>query len=427
MAYQHTVLSHQLVQSVAEIYGTPTFVYSESVLRESARDALNFPAPYGITVRYAMKANPNKTILKIFDAQGLHIDASSIYEVQRAALAGISPSKIMLTTQEFPDEKVLLDFVSQGMQFNACSLHQLEKFGTLFGGAPISVRINPGTGSGGSPKTNVGGSTSSFGIWHESLDKANRIIDSYKLRVQKIHTHIGSGSDPEIWNNAAAQSMQYLHKFPSAEILNLGGGFKVARTSEEKETDFGEIGAPVSAQLEAFYEATGRKIHLEIEPGTKLVAHAGSLVAKIVDIKKTDRYTFLVVDTGMTEILRPTLYGAVHPLQVVQKNPSNEQGEYVVVGHCCESGDILTPQQGNSNVLDTRLLAAASIGDCLVIGKTGAYCAAMSAKNYNSFPESAEVLQRSDGTTVLIRERQTLEQMLKNEFVPTEKHRLQKI
>jgi diaminopimelate decarboxylase len=118
----------------------------------------------------------------------------------------------------------------------------------------------------------------------------------------------------------------------------------------------------------------------------------------------------------MTEVLRPSIYGAQHPLVVVPlKDEARGENDYIVVGHCCESGDVLTPEPGNPEGLAPRRLTEARIGDALVIGGAGAYCAAMSTKNYNSFPEAPEVLLTTDGKLRLIRKRQTLEQLLENE------------
>ncbi len=162
----------------------------------------------------------------------------------------------------------------------------------------------------------------------------------------------------------------------------------------------------------------GRKLHLEVEPGTYLVANAGALVCRIMDVVDTGAtgYSFIKVDGGMTEILRPSLYGAQHPIIVVpQVKERRKSGKYLVAGHCCESGDILTPKPGNPEQLKPRVLKEARIGDALVIEGAGAYCAAMASKNYNSFPECAEVLLTTAGRFVLVRRQQTLDQVLQNE------------
>jgi diaminopimelate decarboxylase len=241
--------------------------------------------------------------------------------------------------------------------------------------------------------------------------------------VERIHTHIGSGTDPAVWQKVAGMSLALTRHFPSVHTLNLGGGYKVARMPTEKGTNLQTVGAPVRDAFAAFAAETGRKLRLEIEPGTYLVALAGVLVATVQDVVDTgaDGYTFLRLDSGMTEILRPSLYGAQHPLQVVPVlAPAHAPRirPQVVVGHCCESGDILTPAPGDSEGLLPRELPAADPGDLLVIGGAGAYCAGMSAKNYNSFPEAPEVLLRADGLPRLIRRRQALEQIVANEVEP---------
>ena len=121
----------------------------------------------------------------------------------------------------------------------------------------------------------------------------------------------------------------------------------------------------------------------------------------------------------MTELLRPSLYGAQHPIVVVpQKEESNNTANYLIAGHCCESGDILTPEPDNPDGLQPRELLEATIGDAVFIGGSGAYCAGMAAKNYNSFPEAPEVIVDGNGSLHLTRRRQTLEQIVFNEEIP---------
>jgi len=117
----------------------------------------------------------------------------------------------------------------------------------------------------------------------------------------------------------------------------------------------------------------------------------------------------------MTEILRPSLYGSQHPVHLYPAKASGASRDYVIVGHCCESGDLISCAPGEPETLATRKLPEAVAGDLCVIGGAGAYCAGMSTKNYNSFPEAPEVLLRRDGKFSLIRRRQSLEQILQNE------------
>jgi len=182
-------------------------------------------------------------------------------------------------------------------------------------------------------------------------------------------------------------------------------------------TDLQECGAPVAQRFHDFFEETGRRIRLEIEPGTFLVANAGALLCKVQDIVSTgeDGYQFLKLNAGMTEVLRPSLYGAQHPISILQPQQSKLQSEYMVVGHCCESGDILTPAPGDPELLAPRMLPTTEIGDLCVIDGVGAYCSAMTTKHYNSYPEAAEVLLDISTEPRLIRKRQNPEALWVNE------------
>lgn len=403
---QPRFLDFTTARSVADQFGTPVYVYDEATLKANAAAVLAFPNAFGLTARYAMKASPNAAILQIFQKAGLHIDASSGYEVRRAIAAGYEPSKISLSTQELPED--FAELYELGIEINACSLSQLERFGQACPGRNIGLRFNPGAGSGGNNRTNVGGPASSFGIWHEWIDQVQAIVAQYDLKVIRIHTHIGSGSDPAVWQKISGMSLDLVRQFPDVVALNLGGGYKVARMANEVATDLQECGAPVVEKFREFAAETGREIRLEIEPGTFLVANTCSVLSKVQDIVSTgaDGYEFLKLNTGMTEVLRPSIYGAQHPIYIVQPEPATATQAYMIAGHCCESGDILTPAPGDPEMLATRELPIAQIGDLCVIDGAGAYCAAMSTKHYNSYPEAAEIMLDANKQPHVIRRRQ---------------------
>lgn len=409
-------LTADQARSIQDEYGTPVYVYDQRTLEAQAKTVLGFPNAFGLTARYAMKACPSAAVLRILHDAGLYIDASSGFEALRALRAGIPAGHIQITAQQLPHN--LEELVKQGVLFNACSLSQLEAYGTLFPGAAVSVRINPGLGSGHNNRTNTGGPSSSFGIWHEHLDEVFAIAKAHGLRLSGMHTHIGSGSDPNVWVHCSGLALAVAARMPEVVRLSLGGGFKVGRMPGEVSTDVQAVGQSILPAFEAFAREHGRKLHLEVEPGTLLVANAGAVVATVIDVVDTgaEGRRFIKVDSGMTEVLRPALYGAQHPIFLVPKDGGERpEHDYVIAGHCCESGDILTPEPGNPEGLLPRHLPEARIGDALVIGGAGAYCAGMASKNYNTFPEAPEVLLRPDGSTVLIRKRQTLDQVLQNE------------
>jgi diaminopimelate decarboxylase len=410
-------LTESEAQAIATQHGTPSYLYSEKQIRENAARCLGFPNPFGLTVRFAIKANPSASVLLLFQELGLHFDASSLWEVKRALNIGIEPGRISLSTQELGEGFESL--VSQGVLLNCCSLNQLERFGKAFPGAEVGIRFNPGKGSGLNNRLSTGGLTASFGIWHEKVNQVKRFVEDYDLKVLRIHTHVGTGGDPDLWFQTAIESLRHLDAFPDVTTVDLGGGFKVARMPNEKESDLQIVGKAVTGALQEIHARTGRKLKLEIEPGNFLAATIGGILTRVQDFSDTgeEGYSFLKLDTGMTEILRPSLYGAQHGLRVLRESTGEATRHYAVVGHCCESGDVLTVAAGDPETLAPRELPEVRLGDLMFIEDAGAYCAGMSSKHYNSFPEAPELLVRLDGSVDLIRERQTLEQITTNERI----------
>jgi diaminopimelate decarboxylase len=406
-------LSADKAAEVRERFGTPCYVYDRARLEATARRALAFAAPYGFTLRYAMKANPSRGILTLFRDLGLHIDASSDWEVERALAAGFAPGQIQLTSQ-MPSRRVK-EHVARGVLLNACSLHQLELFGEAAPGHAIAVRMNPGLGSGSTKRTNTGGPAASFGIWHEYLDEVKAIAARHGLVIRTLHSHIGSGTDPEVWKRVTRMTLDLAARMPDVAVVNLGGGLKVARMPNEESVNLEEVGWHVRSELEAFRARDGRALHLELEPGTLLVAESGAVVATCVDVADTGRdgYLFAKLDAGMPEVVRPAMYGAQHPVDVLAAG--RPSADVVFVGPCCESGDILTPAPGDPEALGPRTVARPQIGDLVIVGGAGAYCAGMAMINYNSYPQAPEVMLEPDGSLRLLRRRQSLDQIVSNE------------
>src|SRR5438034_9354465 len=356
-------------QHVRERFGTPCYVYDRAALEAAARAALGFPHAFGFTLRYAMKANPNLAILKLFRDLGLHLDASSDPEVERALRAGFAPERIQLTSQ-VPSRR-LEAFVALGVLCTACSLQQLDRYGRALPGRDATIRVNPGLGSGSTNRTNTGGPASSFGIWHAYLDEAKALAARHRLVIRGLHTHIGSGSDPAVWTRVALLVLEIAARLPDVTTVSLGGGFKVARVAGEQTTNLVAVGSIAREAFIDFHRRTGRKLRLEIEPGAYLVANAGAVVATCVDVVDTgpDGYLFAKLDAGMTEVTRPSLYGAQHPITVVAGERSTAR--VVFVGPCCESGDVLTPAPGDPEALAPREVPRPEIGDLVVVGGAG--------------------------------------------------------
>ncbi len=413
------IIKNEIIKNITKTHDLPIYVYDEKTLLEAVKKITNFPNTYGLTPRYAMKALSTTAILQLFDKLGLHFDASSGYEVERAILIGIAPEKIQLTSQEMPNN--LKELVEKGVIFNATSLFQLESYGKLFSNTNISIRINPGMGSGHVKRVNVGGPSSSFGIWKDDIPKAKKIAKNYNLKITKLHTHVGSGTDPEIWKKTAKLSLDTVKLFPNVHTLNLGGGFKVAHSDYEKTTDIQNTGDVIKDIFTEFYKKTGRKIKLEIEPGNYLVTRSGILITKIIDKNYTGEngYNFIKINSGITEVTRPAIYGSIHSMYIInnEENKDTKTENVLVVGHCCESGDILTPKINDPEGLQPVELNKSKIGDYLIIENVGGYCSSMSFGNYNSFPKAEELLLQKNGKIKVIRKRQTMEQIIQNDIM----------
>ena len=370
---------------------TPRFEYSRKIISERIAELMTLEAPFGCTVRYAMKANPHGEILKMMNDEGVGFDASSEFEALALLRAGVAGARVSLSSQQTAEH--LEELLGAGVLFVATSFRQLDAFlKTANRPDTVGVRINPAMGSGHNNRTNTGGVNSSFGIWHEYGDKVRAMTAAANVTIDRLHIHIGSGADPKVWGQVMDQALTIAREYQSVTSLDIGGGYKVHRYGEEIEANMSDILAIFSEKLLAFKGETGRALHLEIEPGTYFIAHAGTLVATVDDIVDTgkDGHTFLRLNTGMNDFLRTTLYGAQHIIEVM--NDETELVPYVVVGHNCESGDIFTTQKGDPESIEPRLLKKAHVGDTVHIYDMGAYCGSMRAKGYNSFPDATEVM-----------------------------------
>ncbi len=426
-------LSSSTVQRVVHRYGTPAYIYDESALRSRCRELVLLKHTHSINVRYAMKANSSAAILQIVTDEGLDIDASSPEEVERAILAGIDPSRILLTSQQVPTERTLAfleEKLQDGLLFNACSLGQLRAVAPLVQGGrfPLYIRIHPGTGSGESSTRNTGSNYSCFGVCTKDLEEVTDIVEKNSILVRGVHIHIGSGSDSAVWLDTVSKGVTFVQRhFPEVEVLNLGGGFKTARMPDEITADVSSMVAHACEVLDQFAVETGRHLKLEIEPGTFVAASAGYLATRVMELKSTGEsgYEFVLLDSGMEANTRPLLYGARHPFFVFRGkgeivhsdfNPDPERGkttEAVVVGKCCETGDSQTIDSAGE--IAPRKFSLPRPGDTFLIGGSGAYCSSMAPSGYNSSLQLREVLVRPDGSSFVIRRPQTMNQLIENE------------
>jgi len=426
-------LTPQKVVEAALVYGTPLYIYDETVILEKIEEVCNMPNAFGLEVRYAMKANSNMALLQLICNHGLHLDLSSMNEGRRAHLAGIGYDKMMLTAQEVPvgeEREDLEKMIQEGLKYNVCSLRQLELIADFASKNQIdlSIRIHPGIGAGESSTRNTGSKYACFGIHLMNINEALKLAKDKKIHFDQIHVHIGSGGDPQQWRANIDRELGFVEEyFPDVRTVNLGGGFKEARMPDEIGADIQELGKYAKQKFREFYKQTGRKLCMAVEPGTHTVTNSGYIITSVIDKKRTGHsgFDFVILDGGMEVNARPLFYGSRHPIYVVSSESdllsteislglSDHEKDLHVVGKCCETGD--SQSLDKNGKLVPRKMADPQIGDYVVIGGVGAYCSSMTPFNYNSHTQTPEILLRKNGLLHLIRKRQKLEQIVINEL-----------
>lgn len=429
----YSSITPETIVNSTEKFGTPIYLYDEDTILNKCHEILKMPNAYGLTVSYAMKANSNRALLQLITSLGIDLDLSSMNEGKRAHMAGIPYNRMELTSQQVPigsSRRELEEMILQGMKYNVCSMRQLDLIAdfAVKHKLRLSMRVHPGVGSGETVTRNTGDKYSCFGVYLEDVPRAMEYARAKGLVFDQIHIHIGSGGDPKQWRENIDRELGFVENyFPDVTTVNLGGGFKEARMPDESPAHIKELGEYAKKRFKEFHKKTGRKLTMQIEPGTYITANAGFLVTRVMDKKSTgeDGFNFVITDGGMEANTRPLLYGSRHPFYVISKNGDLLSTEYdhsnlmeetdyrVVVGRCCESGD--SQSLDSRGHIIPRLMADANFDDYLVIGGVGAYCSSMTLTNYNSYLQPPEVLRRSSGELQLVRELQSLEHMVANE------------
>lgn len=404
------------VAALAKEFGTPTYVYDASKIIERAHDLRQFDV-----IRFAQKACSNIAILDLVRREGVVVDAVSAGEIHRALAAGYKAggqhSEIVYTADIF-DREALELVLKLDLHVNCGSPDMIDQLGERAPGKSITLRINPGFGHGHSQKTNTGGEQSKHGIWHAQLDDCLRRADRHGLMITGIHMHIGSGTDLEHLAQvcgALEKTVQVVGR--SVTNISAGGGLPIPYHDKQTYVDLEQYFKLWDATRKRLEGSLGHKLTLEIEPGRYLVAESGYLVSEIRAIKQMGDNTFYLLDAGFNNLARPILYGAYHPMSVVPRDgaATRQSHDVVVGGPLCESGDIFTQEEGG--FVCKRSLPVASVGEYLVLERAGAYGFVM-ASNYNSKPYAAEVLIKN-GQPHLIRARQTFEDLIRGEKIPS--------
>ena len=394
------------LNTAAAQFGLPLYVYhSEKIESQYNRLTQAFAKVPRFKIHYAVKALSNVSILKIIKNLGGGLDTVSIEEVQLGLYAGFAPSEIIYTPNGVSMEEIE-QVAAMGVQINIDNLSILEQFGTKHPTIPVCIRINPHVMAGGNANISVGHIDSKFGISIHQLPHISRIVENTKMHINGIHMHTGSDIlDVEVFLYAAEILFDTAKNFKELDFIDFGSGFKVPYKAGDIETDVEEFGKKLTKRFLAFEKEYGRELTLAFEPGKFLVSEAGYFLTKVNVVKQTTSTVFAGVDSGFNHLIRPMLYGAQHHIENIS-NPNGKERFYSVVGYICETDTFAS----------NRRITEITEGDILCFKNAGAYCFSM-ASNYNSRVKPAEVLWHN-GEAHLIRQRETFEDILKNQVVP---------
>lgn len=404
-----------LLNDIAECYGTPCFVYSKAALTtafqrlDGAVKSARNGRPYLIC--YAVKANSNLAVLRLFASLGAGFDIVSGGELMRVLEAGGDPKKVVFSGLGKTAAEMKLALEANIKCFNIESEPELERLNDVAARlgieARISLRVNPDVDAKTHPYISTGLKNNKFGIaFDRAMDVYRRAAALSHIDVVGVDCHIGSQITDDAPLQEAMGRIVALADALANEGITLhhvcpGGGIGITYKDEDT-IDLNRYALALEASMGA------RDVELLLEPGRVLVGNAGVLLSRVEFVKLTESKNFLVIDAAMNDLIRPSLYQAHHGVVMAgSSRGAAVERVYDVVGPVCESADVLA---------HARALRARE-GDVVAILSAGAYSFAMSS-NYNSRPRAAEVLVDGDGGA-LIRERETFDDMVRLERLQT--------
>ncbi|MEK6583577.1 MAG: diaminopimelate decarboxylase [Nitrospirota bacterium] len=394
------------IRKIAQEVGTPVYIYSSNTLRNHYQvfDAAFSEIPH--IVCFAVKANSNLSILKLFASEGGGADIVSGGELFRALKAGIDPQKIVFAGIGKTEDEISFALKSNILMFNVESPLELKKINEVAGNlalkARVALRVNPDIDPKTHPYISTGLKKSKFGIAIKNALEEYQLASTLpNIEIVGIHKHIGSQiTEVSPFVSAMERILDLVKKLKESGIdikyIDAGGGLGI-RYKDEEPPHPGELG---KALLPLIKDAGCTLI---FEPGRVLAGNAGILVTRVLYLKTGEAKNFVIVDAGMNDLIRPSLYEAHHEIIPIEKREGSSF-KADVVGPICESGDFLAKDR---NVMKPEP------GELLAVMSAGAYGFTMSS-NYNSRPRVAEVMVEGDTYTV-IRKRESYEDLIRGE------------
>ena len=393
------------LDEIAKQYGTPAFVYSRAAIEHGYREFSDACSGRDVLICYSVKANSNLAVLNVLARLGSGFDIVSGGELARVLAAGGSAGKTVFSGVGKSETELRTALAAGVLCFNVESEGELDRLASIAASmgktAPVSLRVNPDVDPGTHPYIATGLRESKFGIAYDAaVPLYRRAAKLPNIQVMGIDVHIGSQiTDVEPFVAALDKLLEFVDLLDATGVhldhLDLGGGLGIRYHDEEP--------PELKDYLERLFQRLGdRKVRMLFEPGRSLVGNTGVLLTRIEYLKHGAAKNFTVVDAGMNDLIRPSLYDAWHDVLPVTRREGPAL-RYDIVGPVCESADFLAKE---------RTLAVA-VGDLLAIMSAGAYGMAMSS-NYNSRPRPPEIMV--DGAKPwLVRERERTESLFASE------------
>jgi diaminopimelate decarboxylase len=399
------------VRNIAPRVGTPFYLYSSNTLAMHFRAFDSAFSGVPRLICYALKSNSNSAVLRLLGREGAGADIVSGGELFRALRAGIDPKKIVYAGVGKRKEEIEYALKIGILMFNVESgdeLHALdEAAGEMRSTARIALRVNPNI----DPKTHAYISTglkeNKFGIpIEQALEYYTAAKSLSHVEIVGVHHHIGSQiTEVQPFVDALEKVLAFVKELKSAgmkiKYIDIGGGLGITYKDETPPQP-----RELAQAIQPMLKESG--CTLVLEPGRAIVGNAGILVTSVLYHKNSGEKKFIIVDAGMNDLIRPSLYEAYHEIKpVVERSPKPERSVYDVVGPVCESGDFLAKD---------REMPLVQRGDLLAVMSSGAYGFSMSS-NYNSRLRIPEVMVR-DKEYFIVRERETYNDLIKGEKIP---------
>lgn len=403
------------VRKLAEEFGTPLYIYSKKYFTDVYNNFTEAFKDVPHKIFYAVKANFNLNVMKIFTDLGSNLDVNSAGELYRALRVINDPKRIILSGVGKTDEEIRLALEKDILLLKAESLQEIEVINEIAGKmhkiAPVAIRVNPDVKPETHPYISTGQKESKFGIDNAEAMEIYKDYKKFKnIEFTGMDMHIGSQIkkvDPfvEATERMSEMFLELKSFGVPLEHLDMGGGYAERYLDEEIFTlkELADSLAPIYKKMDC---------DVFFEPGRSFTGNGGVLISKVLYTKKKYDKSIIVCDAAMTDLLRPSIYGAYHHIQPVVKQKENEDIVADIVGPVCESGDFLAQK---------REIESCDRGDLISAMTAGAYGMAMSS-NYNGRRRGPEIIVDGDSYYVT-RGRETYDHLMFDEAIVDDLHK----